>query len=125
MKIFGNILWLIFGGIEAAIGYFTGSLALAITIIGIPWAWQTCKLGLLCLWPFGATIDSGEQRHGCLNFAMNVIWFFCGGLLAFLNHCFWGILLFITIIGIPFAKQQFKLARLSLAPFGKDIHFGL
>ena len=53
MKILGNIIWLIFGGLEAAIGYFTGSLSLAITIIGIPWAIQTFKIGLLCLWPFG------------------------------------------------------------------------
>ena len=121
MKFLGNLLWLIFGGLESAIGYFTGSIALAITIVGIPWAWQTFKIGLLCLWPFGATIEDKNQKHGCLNFFMNVIWFFCGGLLAWLSHIFWGLLLYITIIGIPYGKQQFKLARLSVAPFGKDV----
>lgn len=121
MKFLGNLLWLIFGGLESAIGYFTGSIALAITIVGIPWAWQTFKIGLLCLWPFGATIEDKNQQHGCLNLFMNVIWFFCGGLLAWLSHIFWGLLLYITIIGIPFGKQQFKLARLSVAPFGKDV----
>ena len=60
MKIIGNLLWWIFGGLEAAIGYFTGSLALAITIIGIPFALQTFKIGLLCLWPFGAEIRRTE-----------------------------------------------------------------
>ena len=53
MKILGNIIWWIFGGLESAIGYFTGSLAVAVTIIGIPFALQTFKIGLYCLWPFG------------------------------------------------------------------------
>ena len=56
MRIIGNLLWWLFGGLEAAIGYFTGSLALACTIIGIPFAIQTFKIGLLCLWPFGSTV---------------------------------------------------------------------
>ena len=56
MKVLGNLLWWLFGGLEAAIGYFTGSLAMAITIIGIPVALQTFKIGLLCLWPFGAEV---------------------------------------------------------------------
>lgn len=121
MKIIGNILWLIFGGLESAIGYFTGSLALAITIIGIPWAWQTFKIGLLCLWPFGAKIETGQQKLGCINLMMNIIWFIFGGLAAFLSHIFFGVILFITIIGIPFGKQHFKMAKLAAAPFGKDI----
>ena len=56
MRIIGNLLWWLFGGLEAAIGYFTGSLALACTIIGIPFAIQTFKIGLLCLWPFGSKV---------------------------------------------------------------------
>lgn len=114
-------MWLIFGGLESAIGYFTGSLALAITIIGIPWAWQIFKLGIFCLWPFGVTIDDSHQNSGCINVIMNVIWFIFGGLFAFVSHILWGILLYITIIGIPFGKQQFRFARLAVAPFGKDI----
>lgn len=121
MRIIGNILWLIFGGLESAIGYFTGSIAMAITIIGIPWAWQTFKVGLLCLWPFGAKIESGQQKHGCLNFLMNVIWFIFGGLATCISHLLFGVLLCITIIGIPFGKQHFKMAKLAVAPFGKNI----
>lgn len=120
-RILGNILWLVFGGLESAIGYFTGGIALCITIVGIPWGWQTFKIGILCLWPFGSEIDSKNQEFGCLNFLMNVIWFIFGGLLAWLTHIFFGILLCITIIGIPWGKQHFKMARLAAAPFGKDI----
>lgn len=120
-RILGNILWLICGGLESAINYFIGSIALCITIVGIPWGWQTFKIGVLCLWPFGAEIDSSHQEHGCLNLFMNVIWFIFGGLWAWLTHMFFGILLCIIIVGIPWGKQHFKMARLAVAPFGKDI----
>jgi len=121
MKILGNLIWWLFGGLEAAIGYFTGSLAMACTIIGIPLAVQTFKLGLLCLWPFGAEVNAGDSPTGCLRILLNIIWLVFGGLWAWLMHVLFGILLGITIIGIPFAKQHFKMARLSLAPFGKDV----
>lgn len=125
MRIIGNLLWWIFGGLEAAIGYFTGSLALAITIIGIPVALQTFKIGLLCLWPFGAEVKETDGPIGCVRIPLNLIWIIFGGLWACLVHLFFGVLLFITIIGIPFAKQHFKMAGLSLAPFGKEVilHF--
>lgn len=64
MRIIGNLLWWLFGGLEAAIGYFTGSLALACTIIGIPFAIQTFKIGLLCLWPFGSTVRESNSPTG-------------------------------------------------------------
>ncbi len=122
MKFLGNILWLIFGGLEAAIGYFSASLALAVTIVGLPWAWQTFKIGLLCLWPFGADIKSGSSPVGCLNLLMNIIWVIFGGLWAWLCHIFFGVLLCITIVGLPWGKQHFKMAGLALAPFGKDVN---
>ena len=125
MKIIGNLLWWLFGGLEAAIGYFTGSLALACTIIGIPFALQTFKIGLLCLWPFGAQVIDTDSPSGCITIPLNILWIIFGGLWAWLMHIFFGALLFITIIGIPFAKQHFKMARLSLAPFGKDVHLKL
>lgn len=125
MKIIGNLLWWIFGGLEAAIGYFTGSLALAITIIGIPFALQTFKIGLLCLWPFGAEIRMTEGPGGCIRIPMNIIWIVFGGLWAWVTHIFFGILLGITIIGIPFAKQHFKMAGLSLTPFGREVRLNL
>lgn len=121
MKLLGNILWLVFGGLEAAIGYFTGSLALALTIVGIPWAYQTFKIGVLCLWPFGTEVNDSDSPMGCLNLLLNIVWIIFGGLWAWLVHIFFGILLFVSIIGIPFSRQHFKMARLSLAPFGKDV----
>lgn len=121
MRIIGNVLWLVFGGLEAAIGYFTGSLAMACTIIGLPVAFQTFKIGLLCLWPFGAEIEDTDSLDGCIRVPLNVLWIIMGGLWAWFMHIIFGVLLFITIIGIPFAKQHFKMARLSLAPFGKRV----
>ena len=121
MRIIGNLLWWLFGGLEAAIGYFTGSLALAITIIGIPVALQTVKRGRLCLWPVGAERKDTDGPGGCSRIPLNLIWIIFGGLWACLVHLLFGALLFITIIGIPFAKQHFKMAGLSLAPFGKEV----
>lgn len=125
MRIIGNLIWWLFGGLEAAIGYFSGSLALALTIVGIPVAMQTFKLGLLCLWPFGAEVKDTETQSGCITVPLNIIWMIFGGLWACLMHIFFGVLLAITIIGLPFAKQHFKMAGLSLAPFGKDVTLDL
>lgn len=125
MRLIGNLLWWLFGGLEAAIGYFTGSLALFCTIIGIPWAFQTFKIGLLCLWPFGAEVKDSDSPPGCLRIPLNILWFIFGGVWAWLMHILFGILLFITILGIPWGKQHFKMAGLALAPFGKEIKLKL
>ncbi len=121
MRILGNIIWLIFGGLESAIIYFLGSILLALTIIGIPFAYQTFKIGLLTLWPFGHEVVPVKQNQGCLTVIMNIIWILVGGIWISIIHVIFGILLAITIIGIPFARQHFKLAALSLSPFGKEI----
>ncbi len=121
MKILGNIIWLLLGGYEAAIGYFTASIAMLITIIGIPVALQTFKLGLLCLWPFGATVKKTDTPPGCISIPLNIIWIIFGGFMAFMAHIIFGALLCISIVGIPFGKQHFKMAGLALAPFGKEV----
>jgi len=125
MKLLGNIIWWICGGLEAAVGYFTGSIALCLTIIGIPIAMQTFKIGLLCLLPFGSTVKSTDSPPGCIRIPLNLIWLICGGLWAWLMHIIFGFLLFITVVGIPWGKQHFKLAHLSLAPFGKEVDLGV
>lgn len=121
MKIIGNLIWLLLGGFASAVGYFTASLSLFVTIIGIPVALQTFKIGLLCLWPFGTEVVETDCPPFCLRVPLNILWIIFGGLYAWLVHVVFGLLLFITIIGIPFGKQHFKMARLSLAPFGKDV----
>ena len=115
-----NFLWLIFGGIFTAVEYLVSSLLMMITI-GIPFGIQTLKLAMLALWPFGKTVRSGERSGGCLYVLMNVLWIFLGGIWICLSHLGFGILLCITIVGIPFGLQHFKLAALALTPFGKDI----
>jgi uncharacterized membrane protein YccF (DUF307 family) len=120
MKLLGNIIWLIFGGLLTAIEYVIASLFLMITIIGIPFGFQTLKLAMLALWPFGSkVVDTGSS--GCLSIILNIWWIICGGLCICLTHLLFGILLCITIIGIPFGNQHFKMAKLALTPFGKDI----
>ena len=121
MKILGNIIWVLFGGFFVALEYFVSSIGLFITIIGIPFGIQTLKLGVLALWPFGSQVVDIPQSSGCLSFLMNVIWFFIGGVWIFLSHLLFGVIFCITIIGIPFGMQHFKMAALALAPFGKSI----
>lgn len=116
-----NVLWLVFGGIFTAVEYVIASLLLMITIVGIPFGIQTMKMAGLALWPFGKEIRSGERSSGCLYILMNVLWIFLGGIWISLSHLGFGLLLCITIIGIPFGMQHFKLAALALTPFGKDI----
>ncbi len=121
MKILGNIIWLLFGGIIISIEYFIASIALMVTIIGIPFAIQTMKLGLFALWPFGGDIRTDVRSSGCLYILMNILWLLLGGLVIALSHVLIGLLLCITVIGIPFGMQHFKLAGIALSPFGRDI----
>ncbi|MDR2917658.1 MAG: YccF domain-containing protein [Tannerella sp.] len=121
MKIIGNIIWLIFGGIITSIEYAISSLCLMVTIIGIPFGLQTLKLALLALWPFGSKVVDNGNSGGCLTVMMNILWIICGGFCICLTHFFFGLLLCITIIGIPFGRQHFKMAGLALTPFGKTI----
>ncbi len=121
MKFLGNLVWLIFGGIIIAVEYFIGSLILMITIIGSPFGLQTLKMASLAIWPFGRRSMIKERASGCLYIFMNVLWLLCGGLWIAATHAFFGVLLCITIIGIPFGLQHFKLTEVALNPFGRDI----
>jgi len=121
MRLVGNIIWLVFGGIVIAIEYFIGSLVLMITIIGIPFGIQTLKMGALAIWPFGRDTRVHSRASGCLYILMNVLWLIFGGIWITLTHALFGLVLCITIIGIPFGMQHFKLTALALSPFGRDI----
>jgi uncharacterized membrane protein YccF (DUF307 family) len=121
MNFIGNLIWLVFGGFFAAIGYIVGGLALCLTIIGLPWGLQCFKLAAVVLWPFGKKIVPSESGSGCLSLFCNIVWLICGGLYTALVHLVFAALLFITIIGIPFARQHIKLMELSLLPFSRNV----
>lgn len=122
MSCLGNIIWLLFGGICIALEYCIAGLVYCITIIGIPWGIQCFSLALLALWPFGRKVVANpEAQAGCLNIAMNIIWIFIGGIWISLSHLLFGIVFCVTIIGIPFGMQHFKMAGFALNPFGKTI----
>ena len=121
MNTLGNIIWIFFGGFLIFLFYLFGSLILAITIIGIPFAVQTFKMAFLALLPFGKEVNPGQRAGGCLYIIMNIIWILFAGLEIAITHLVLAFLFAITIIGIPFARQHLKLAYLGLVPFGNDI----
>lgn len=121
MGILGNIIWFVFGGFLIFLEYLVSGLLLCVTIIGIPFGVQCIKLSVLGLTPFGKTVTDSPSSSGFLSIVMNIIWILIGGIWISLTHLVFGILFGITIVGIPFAKQHFKLASLALTPFGKRI----
>lgn len=121
MNIFGNIVWLVFGGIIAALIYAVMGLLMCVTIVGIPFGLQLFKFAGYTLWPFGRNVVAAESDGGCLSICMNLLWILCGWWELALTHLFFGLLLCITIVGIPFGVQHFKMALLSVFPFGKKI----
>lgn len=128
MKFILNILWIILGGLEMAIGWLIVSFVFAISIVGLPWARAAFNMAIFHLWPFGREVVEREDitgredlGTGMLGFIGNVIWFFMAGWWLALGHLFFALILGITIIGIPFAWQHVKLAMMALAPVGKMV----
>jgi uncharacterized membrane protein YccF (DUF307 family) len=121
MKFLGNIIWLVFGGLAIFLEYIVAGVAMCVTIIGIPFGLQSFKLGILALWPFGTKISYMDYAPGCLSTIMNILWLIIAGIWIALTHLVFGILLGITIIGIPWAKQHFKMMSLAITPFGRRI----
>ena len=121
MKFLGNIVWLILGGLLVAMIYWLVGLLMCITIIGIPFGIQLFKLGTYALWPFGRELVDGPGEPGCLSLVMNVVWILLGWWEIALIHLFFGVIFFITIVGIPWGVQHIRMALASLFPFGKEI----
>ncbi|MET0325550.1 MAG: YccF domain-containing protein [Ilumatobacteraceae bacterium] len=121
MRTIGNILWFVLAGLWMAIGYVLAGVVQCITIIGIPFGLQSFKLAGYALWPFGRVVVQRLDRDPGLSCVGNVIWLLFGGLWLALGHVVTGVLLCITIIGIPFGIASFKLAGLALVPFGKQV----
>lgn len=121
MKILGNILWLILGGLVIALIYYFVGLLMCLTFIGIPFGLQLFKLGTYALWPFGRELVNGPGEPGCVSVVMNLIWILLGWWEIAVIHLFCALICFISIIGIPWGVQHFKMAIASVFPFGKEI----
>lgn len=121
ISVLGNIVWILFGGLELAIAYFIGGLILCCTIIGIPFGIQAFKIGVFAFLPFGNTFQYTNRTRGCLSTIMNIVWALFFGLIIAFIHLICGILLCVTILGIPLGIQHFKLMGLAVAPFGAEI----
>ena len=118
MNFIGNLIWIICGGLFSAIGWWLAGILWCITIVGIPVGLQCFKMSSLSLNPFGKeVIDEG----GAVSCLLNIIWFFVSGLELAIGNIIIGCILCVTIIGIPFGMQFFKIARLALFPFGARI----
>ncbi len=123
-----NILWMIFGGVWMAVGWLVAAAIMAITIIGIPWAWAAFNIASYALLPFGRRAVSRAEYlgrddvgTGPLGFAGNIVWLVLAGWWLALGHLLTAIVLAVTIIGIPFAWAHLKLAGIALWPIGKMI----
>ena len=112
---FGNVLWILFGGFLSALGWVLAGCLWCVTVIGIPIGMQCFKLASISMNPFGKEV---RYEGEAVSFLLNVVWFLVSGWLLALGNFLLGLLLCITIIGIPFGKQFFKIAKLALRPFG-------
>lgn len=121
MKTLLNIIWLVLAGVWMALGYLIAAVFLAITIIGIPFAVQSLKLGHYALWPFGRALVQSPTRNKSLSVIGNVLWFVLAGWWLALGHVLTGIALCLTIIGIPLGIADIKMAGAALVPFGRQV----
>ena len=122
VKTIGNILWFLLSGLWLALGFVLTGLVLCITIIGIPFGVQAFKLAGFALWPFGKVVVRAPGNDGgALEVIANLLWLIFFGWGLFLSAAVAGLLLCITIIGIPFAVQSFKIGVLALWPFGRTV----
>ena len=128
MTLLLNVLWFIFGGFAAGLAWMIGGVVLAITIIGLPWAAAAFRIGVFSFAPFGSRVvdrrsltGHGDLGTGDVGLVLNVVWFLFAGWYIALAHVAIGLAQCVTIIGIPFGLQHFKLALIALAPVGKSV----
>lgn len=121
MSLLGNLVWLVFGGLIAGLGYIAGGICLCLTIIGLPFGLQSIKLGFATFAPFGKEVVALEGAHGALRVVFNLLWIVLFGWGIALAHLASAAVLAVTVVGIPFAFQHIKLIPLALFPFGHDL----
>ncbi|WP_113907671.1 YccF domain-containing protein [Aliidiomarina celeris] len=128
MRLIGNVLWFILGGLVMGLAWWLVGVVAFITIVGIPWGRACFVMGNFSFFPFGKEAinrkelttrgDIGTSGFGMLG---NIIWFLLAGFWLAVGHVFSAIACFITIIGIPFAIQHLKLAGIALFPIGNTV----
>lgn len=118
MKFLGNLVWFLFGGLWMGLGWTLVGLLWCVTIVGIPVGLQCFKFASLAFFPFGKMVLYGGGAPSVL---MNILWLLFGGLPLAVSSAIHGLIFCVTIVGIPFGLQCFKMARLVLAPFGADV----
>ncbi|MDB4964358.1 MAG: hypothetical protein JWN44_47 [Myxococcales bacterium] len=121
MSLLGNLLWLIFGGFLAGLGYIVSGLLLCLTIVGIPFGLMSMRIGVATLAPFGKQVVERHDANSAARIVFNIIWLVLFGWGIAVAHLASALVLFVTIIGIPFAIQHIKLIPLALFPFGRDL----
>lgn len=121
MRVLGNILWFILGGFLIVLGYWVGGIVLFLTLIGIPFGVQAFKLGTAAIAPFGKEVVERPHANSVLRVIFNVIWIILPGLELAITHLVLGAGLCITLVGIPFGLQHFKMVPLALMPFGRNL----
>ena len=120
MRVLLNVIWLVFGGLWLALGYAVVAIVMCILIITIPFGIAAFRIALFCLWPFGRTLIRRDDA-GAASVIGNVIWFILAGWWLAIGHLVTGVLMCLTIIGIPLGLANFKLIPVSLTPFGREI----
>ena len=121
MSLIGNIVWLIFGGFLSGIGYIVSGLLLCLTVVGIPFGLMAMRIGVATFAPFGKQVVERPDANSGLRVVFNIVWLLLFGWGIALAHLASALVLFVTIIGIPFAIQHIKLIPLALFPFGRDL----
>jgi uncharacterized membrane protein YccF (DUF307 family) len=118
-----NVLWIVFGGAWMALAWLIAAVIMALTIIGLPWAWAALNIALYSFLPFGHTVIDrpATPAVGLLGFLGNLIWLVLAGWWLALGHLITALFLAITIVGLPFAWAHLKLAGISLWPVGRQI----
>ena len=120
MRVLLNVIWLVFGGLWLALGYAVVGIVMCILIITIPFGIAAFRIALFCIWPFGRTLIRRDDA-GAGSVIGNVIWFILAGWWLAIGHLVTGVLMCLTIIGIPLGLANFKLIPVSLTPFGREI----
>ena len=118
MSCLGNVLWFLTGGVWQGLSWTLAGVLWCVTIVGIPIGRQCFKLAGLAFFPFGKTVNYGG---GAPSFIANLFWVIFSGIPLALAAVVNGALLCLTVIGIPFGMQCFKLAKLALMPFGATV----